>query len=86
MFFSGNVAHVNTHLAFVDLAQAAAPLLGDPHRLGPFLGKRRGIKDDDAVGLAQFLADLGCQCPEHRLGVQSPLCQRFQPISDIFRG
>src|SRR5271165_227138 len=69
MFFPREVAHVDTHLAVVDLAEPATPLLGDPHRLGPFLGKPRGVKHDYAVGFAQLLADLGCQCPEHRLMV-----------------
>src|SRR5271166_5069613 len=94
MFFSGDVTHVDAHLAVLNLAQAAAPLLGDPHRLGPFLGKPRGIKDDDAVGLAQLLADLGCQRPEHRLMVPgnltkkllNPLPLLIQKVRDPFTG
>src|SRR5271166_782602 len=73
MFSPRDVTHVDTNLAVVDLAQAAAPLLGDPHRLGPLLGKPRGVKHDDAVGFAQFLANLGGQCPEHRLMVPGNL-------------
>src|SRR5271165_5584534 len=73
MFYSSNVTHVDTYLAVVDLAEPATPLLGDPHRLGPFLGKPRGVKHDDAIGFAQVLANLGCQCPEHRLMVPGNL-------------
>ena len=62
MFFPRDVSHVDAHLAVLDLAEPAAPLLGDAHRLGPFLGKRRGVEHDHAVGFAQLLADLGCQC------------------------
>src|SRR5271165_3383055 len=94
MFCSSNVTHVDAYLATLDLAQAAAPLLGDPHRLGPFLGKPRGIKHDDAVGLAQFPADLGGQCPEHWLMVPgdlanellNPLSLLIQKVRDPFAG
>src|SRR3974377_1306127 len=63
MLFSGDVTHVDTDLAVLNLAQTTAPLLGDPHRLGPFLGEPRGIENNHAVRLAELVADLGPRRP-----------------------
>ena len=48
-------------MTVVDLAQPATPLARHAHRLGPGLGKARGIEHQDAISLAELLGDLSGQ-------------------------
>src|SRR6266581_5709780 len=56
MTLARHIAHVDGHLTIVDFAPTTAPLPSHPDRLPPGLGKRRGIEDQHAIGLAQVLA------------------------------
>src|SRR6266705_1370627 len=61
MTLARHIAQVDGHLTIVDFAQTTAPLPSHPDRLPPGLGKRRGIEDQHAIGLAQVLAHLAPQ-------------------------
>ena len=63
------VGQEDTHLAVVDLAQAAAPLAVDAAGFSPLLGEAAGVDDHDAVGLGQLLADMPPQLGHHGLVV-----------------
>jgi hypothetical protein len=58
MFPTRNVTHEDTDLTVINFAQATAPLPSHADRLLPFLGERRRIKNDHALGLADLFADL----------------------------
>jgi hypothetical protein len=58
MFFTRCVRQIDAHLAILELAESATPLTRHTYRLGPLLGKGRGIEHDHAVRFAQVVANL----------------------------
>lgn len=50
----GHVAQEHPNLAVFPLPQTSAPLPLHSHRVRPFLGKGRGIEDEDAIVFPQF--------------------------------
>jgi hypothetical protein len=77
MFFPGNIGHVDADLGVLDLPEPAVPLAGDADRPGPLLGDRRGVEDDDPVGLAEVNADLAGEGHEERLLAPRNLTDEF---------
>src|SRR5450432_2693076 len=63
--------------AGIDFAQAAAPLSGHTDRHRALLGEPRRIKDDDAIGVTDLLADLGRQRLQQRLVVPRHLADEL---------
>jgi hypothetical protein len=58
VFPAGDVPEVDPDLAVLDLSQPTAPLPGHTDRRGPLLRERRRVEHEDAIGFAEFLADL----------------------------
>src|SRR3954451_1184680 len=67
----GGVGEEDADLTVLDLAQSSAPLARDPTTLGPLLGERAGIEDQDGVVLPQDPADMAPQLAQDRVVVPS---------------
>src|SRR3954451_17587890 len=67
----GGVGEEDADLTVLNLAQSSAPLARDPTTLGPLLGERAGIEDQDGVVLPQDPADMAPQLAQDRVVVPS---------------
>src|SRR6185312_11233339 len=82
VFLSRSVCHVDSDLTVLDLPDPAAPLTRHADRLGPLLGKARGVEHEHAIRFTQFRTDLSRQCHEQRPMVPWDIADEFlDPLS-----